>query len=114
MDERVAEGRVVRYSQIGRQRPRSCRPNDDGGARPIDDGELYIDALADVVTILDFSFSEGRAARDAPINRFLTAINKALLDNVRKEPQFVGFIFFVEGQIRVLPFTKNAQTFKLL
>src|SRR6266404_1714421 len=114
MDQRVAEGGVVSHREIGWQRPGSRGPDYDVGSGPIDDRKLYINALTDVVAILDFSFRQGRAAGYAPINRLLAAIDKALLDDVGKEPQFVGFVFLVEGQIRFFPFPKNPQAFKLL
>src|SRR5216117_1230276 len=114
MDQRVAEGGVVSHREIGWQRPGSRGPDYDVGSGPIDDRKLYINALTYVVPILDFSFRQGRAAGYAPINRFLAAINKTLLDDIRKEPQFVGFVFLVERQIRLFPFTKNTEAFKLL
>ena len=60
-----------------------------------DDRKSHVDALADVVFVFHLGLCERRAARDAPVNRFLAAIDEAFLNNVREQPQFVRFIFLV-------------------
>src|SRR6185437_15061287 len=36
------------------------------------------------------------------------------LDDVREEAQFVGFVFLVEREIRIVPIAEHAEAFKLL
>ena len=72
-----------------------------------DQWKFYVDALADVVLIFDLRFGQGGAAGDAPVNRFLAAINETLLDDVGKQPQLIGFIFLVQGEIRIVPIAQE-------
>ncbi len=81
--------------------------------RLADDGELHENALADVVLIFDFGFGQRGAARDAPVNRLLAAIDKALFHNVGEQAQFVGFVFLVQREVRILPIAQDAEAFEL-
>ena len=110
---RVTEGGIVGHCQIRGQCPRGCRPDQDRGVRVADDREPHIDTLADVVQVLDFRLGQRRPARDAPIDRFLAAINKTPLDDVREQAQFVRFIFLVEREVRMVPIAEHAEALEL-
>src|SRR5580765_5374417 len=86
MNERIAERRIVSDSKIGWKRPWCRRPYDQGCPGMSDDGKFYVNALADVVVILDFGFGQSRAAGNAPIDGLFAAINESLLDDVGEEP----------------------------
>ena len=76
-------------------------------------GKLHIHALADVVLIFDFGLRQRRAAGDTPIHRLLAAINKPLLDDVRKQPQLIRLVLLGQSQIRIIPVPEHAQAFEL-
>src|SRR4051812_48702049 len=61
VDQRIAKGGIVSDGQICGQRPRCGGPNNEGRSRVPHDWKLYVNALADVVMILDFGFGEGCA-----------------------------------------------------
>src|SRR2546429_5517691 len=79
-----------------------------------DDRKSHVDALADVVFVFHLGLRERRAARNAPINRFLAAIDKSFLDDVGEQPQFVRFVFLVERKVGILPIAKHAKALELL
>ena len=66
-----------------------------------------------MIVVFDFGFGQRGAARDAPVDRLFAAINEALLDDVREQAQFVGFVFFVQREIRIFPIAENAEAFEL-
>ena len=113
LDKGIAEGRVVRDGEIGRQSPRGGGPDNDRDARPPDNRELYINTLADVVFVFDFRLGQRGAAWDAPIDRFLAAIDKTLCHDIREKPEFVRFIFLVQRQVGIEPITQATQTDEL-
>ena len=78
-----------------------------------EDGEFYVDALAGVVLVFDFGLGQGGAAGNAPINRFFAAINETLFHNIAKEAQFVGLVFLVQREIRIVPIAHNAEALEL-
>ena len=49
-----------------------------------------------MVVVFHFGLGQGRARRDAPINRLLAAIDESLLDDVGKEPQFSRLVLLIE------------------
>src|SRR6185369_7295670 len=51
LHQRIAERRVIRHRQVGRERPRRGGPNYDGGFRMAQQRELYVNALADMIFI---------------------------------------------------------------
>ena len=60
------------------------------------DGELYVNALADMIPVLDLRLGQRSAAGNAPIHRLFPSINEPLLHDVREQPQLIGLIGFVE------------------
>jgi hypothetical protein len=113
-DERVVEGGVVSDREIGGQSPRRRGPDQDVSVWVAEDWELHVDALRNVVFIFDFGFGEGGAARDAPIDRLLSAIDETLIHDVREHAEFLGFVFLCsERQIRIFPIAEHAEAAKL-
>ena len=78
-----------------------------------DQRELHIHALADMVLVFHFGLGQGGAARDAPIDRLLAAIDEALLDDVGEQAQFVRLVFLGERQVRVVPVPEHAEPLEL-
>jgi hypothetical protein len=113
LHERVAERGVVGDGEVRGQRPRRGRPDDDVHAGPTDDRELHEHALADVIGVFDFRLRQRGARRDAPVNRLLAAIDETLLDDVREQAQFVGFVFLVQREVGILPIAQHAEAFEL-
>src|SRR6266446_3675251 len=112
-DLRVAERGIVSNGEIGRQRPGCRRPDQDVGVRRADHWKFYEDTLADMVVVFDFGFGQRRATRNTPVNGFLAAINKASLDNVGEQTQFVCFVFFVQREVGIVPIAEDTQAFEL-
>ena len=67
-----------------------------------------------MVVVFDFGFGQRRATRNTPVNGFLAAINKAFLDNVGKQTQFVCFVFFVQREVGTVPIAEDTEAFELL
>ena len=78
-----------------------------------DHGEFHKHALADVVVVFHFGLGQRGAAGNAPINRLFAAINKAFLHDVGEQAQFVGLVFLVQREIRIVPIAQHAQAFEL-
>ena len=104
---------VVSDGEVRRQRPRRRRPDQHKRVRLADDGKFHKDALADVVLVFDFGFGERGAAGNAPINRLFAAINETFFDDVGKQAQFVGLVFLVQREIRIVPIAEHAEAFEL-
>ena len=66
-----------------------------------------------MVLVFDLGFGERGAAGNAPINRLFAAINKTFFDDVREQAQFVGFVFLVQREIRIVPIAEDAEAFEL-
>src|SRR5690606_20992325 len=75
--------------------------------------EADINCRITLVLIFDFSFGQCRAAIEAPVNRLQTAIDITFFHQRAKRTQFIGFIAEVHGLVRVIPFTKYAETDKV-
>ncbi len=63
--------------------------------------------------VFDFRLGQRRARRDAPIHRLLAAINKAFLNDVREQSQFIGLVFLVERQIGIVPVAQHTEPLEL-
>src|ERR1035437_9097051 len=109
----VLEFFVVSHGEVRGQRPRRRRPNHDERVRLADDGEFHEHALADVTGVFDFGFGERGAARNAPVNWLFAPINKALLDDVGEQAEFIGLVFLVQREVGIFPIAENAETFEL-
>ena len=66
-----------------------------------------------MVFVFDFGLGERGAAGDAPINRLFAAVNEILLHDIRKQPQLVGLVFLIQGEVRVVPITQHAKALEL-
>src|SRR5258707_8204906 len=66
-----------------------------------------------MVVVFDFGFGQRRVTRNAPVNGFLAAINKASLDNVGEQTQFVRFVFLVQREVGIVPIAEDTQAFEL-
>ncbi len=113
LNQRIAECGVVGDGEVRRQRPRSRGPNHHRNPRPPHDGKLHIDALADVVFVLDFGLGQGGSTGNAPIDRLLAAVHKPLLDEVRHKAQLLGLVCLIERQVGMLPVSEHAQPLEL-
>src|SRR5208337_1418384 len=109
----VLELVVVRHGQIGRERPRGGRPDEDKRAGFANDRKFHVNALADVVVVFHLGLGQRGAAGNAPIDRFFAAIHETFFDDVGKQAQFVGFVFLVQGEIRIVPIAQHAEAFEL-
>ena len=109
----VLEFVVVSDGEVGRQRPRRRRPNQHKRVRLADDGKFHKNALADMVLIFDLGFGERGAAGNAPVNRLFAAIDETFFDDVGEQAQFVGLVFLVQREIRIIPVAKDAEAFEL-
>src|SRR5438874_11715254 len=77
------------------------------------DRKFDIDALTEMVMVFHLGLGQGRARRDAPINRFLATINKAFLNDVSEETELVRFVLLVESQVRIVPIAQDTEPLEL-
>ena len=94
-DLNVLQFFVVSDGQIGGQRPRGRRPDNDERLLLADKGKFNEDTLADVVLIFHLRLGQGGSARDAPVYRLFAAINKPLFHNVGEHSQLIRLVFLV-------------------
>ena len=66
-----------------------------------------------MVIVFDLGFSQRGAARDAPIDRFLAAINETLLHDVGEQAQLVRFVFLGQREVGMIPVAEHAQPLEL-
>ncbi len=113
--------------EVGRNRPRRGRPDDDrhvpsGELRyPLRDlrlalrrqRELDVDRRRDVVGVLDLGFGERSAAVDAPVHRLLAFVDEPLLDEASERPGDGRLIPIVHRQVGCVPGTEDAQPLEL-
>lgn len=66
-----------------------------------------------MIGVFHLRLGQRGAARNAPIHGLFPAIDKALLDEIREQAQFVGFVFLVEREIGIRPVTEHAEAFEL-
>ncbi len=66
-----------------------------------------------MVVVFHLGLGQRSAAWDAPIDRLLATIDEALLHDVREEAQFVGLVFLVEREVRMVPIAEYAEAFEL-
>ena len=78
-----------------------------------DHRKLHVDALADMILVFDLSLRQRSSARNAPIDRLLPAVNKSLLNDICEQTKFIGFVFLVQREVRIVPIAKNSQALEL-
>src|SRR5262249_3428862 len=107
---RVIEVRVYRDPQVCRQRPGSCRPNQNkhrlaccrdrgvAGSRfelanlIVRKWELDVDRRAGVLPIFDFRFCQRSLVVNTPVDRTRTLVNKSTLDETPKQTGGLRFV----------------------
>ena len=114
---------------VGWQRPRCRRPDHGkGGRRQCLEAEKLreplvligahaegnVDGLRGLVLILDFGFSERRAAIQAPVDRLQALIEIALFENFAEGADFVGFGLEGQRQVGIIPFAEDTQADEVL
>ena len=67
-----------------------------------------------MVFVFHLGLCERGAARNAPVNRFLPAIDKSFLDDVGEQSKFVRLVFLVQREVGILPIAKHAEALELL
>ncbi len=109
----VREPRVVGHREVGRQRPRGGGPNNKVRVVLVRHRKFHKHTLADMVGIFHLRLGQRGAAGDAPVHGLFAAVHEAFLDDVRKQPQLIGLVFFIESQVRIVPITKHAEALEL-
>ena len=66
-----------------------------------------------MIRVLHFGLGQRRTAGDAPVHGLFAAIDKTLFNDIGKEPQLIGLIFFVEREVRIFPVAKHAKALEL-
>ncbi len=123
IDQRVFEFRVNIQRLVGGDRPRRGGPDHDGcrlaQRRHAERGcqlcfvgnrKRYVDGRGLLVLILDFGFSQCRAAIETPVDRLEALEDETTLDHLGQRADFSGFVGEVHGQVRIAPVAEHAQT----
>ena len=128
-DEIIGKFRVGADRFVGRQRPGGGRPDHgkSGGRKRLEAEKLReplvligahaegnVDGLRGLVLILDFGFSERRAAIQAPVDRLQALVEVALFENFAEGADFVGFGLEGQRQVGIVPFAEDAQADEIL
>ena len=108
---------INRDREVGRQRPRRCRPDRDArlifpvAAR---DRKFHIHSRVVAVLIFDLRFGERSLGAGAPKNRLLRLVNQSFLNEDRECAQDFRFVFWIERKIRMFPIAEDTEPFELL
>ena len=121
--EHVVELRMHCDGEIGGQRPRRGRPDDDAGghfggqAEPGGLGggqrEAHPDRHAAVVAVFDLGLGQSGLEGDRPVHGFLAAVDQALLNEAGEGAQNVGLEGGCLGLVLVCPVGEHAQALEL-
>ncbi|MDT4842906.1 hypothetical protein FQZ97_768210 [compost metagenome] len=74
------------------------------------DREGHVDGIGFLVLVLDFRFSQGRAAVETPVDRLQALEHEPLLDHFGQGADLTGFVGEVHGLVWIVPITENAET----
>jgi len=120
----ILEFRMDGYGQVGGQRPGRGGPDDHGYRFPgqlrhrsgyvVPQGELNVDRRGFVVGVLDLGLSQRSHTGRAPVDRLLALVETAVFGEGRQLAGGDPFIEVVHGEIRVIPFSHDAQALELL
>ena len=115
--------RMQRDRCVGRHGPRSSGPDNDIGrfalscfwqhAVVFDERHFYEDRRRLFFTVFDFSFCQSGFAVRTPVNSFFTFIDIAFFCHLAENMDLYSFIIVGHGDIRMIPISKNAQTFEV-
>ena len=117
----VFEIRMHGDREVGRERPRRGRPDDDGERMRgrellgggIGDREGHPDGVRALVLVFDLGFGERGLARDGPIHRFLGTIDEALLDEAGEATEDLAFVGGVHRAVFRSPVGEDAEALEL-
>ena len=114
---------MQRDRYVGRHGPRSSGPDNDIGrfalscfwqhAVVFDERHFYEDRRRLFFTVFDFSFCQSDFAVRTPVNSFFTFIDIAFFCHLAENMDLYSFIIVGHGDIRMIPISKNAQTFEV-
>src|SRR5690348_15830302 len=106
---------------VRRQGPRRGCPDDKecSGAwierkKPlrVRDRKFDVNRRRGVILVFDFGFSQRRNARRAPVDGFLLPIERTGGGNLPELANLLGLVGGIQGQIGMVPITKNTQSFE--
>ncbi len=120
----VVEFRMEADRQVGRQGPGSRGPDNQGGILSrqgrhlagdiILERKFYINGRRAVIGVLHLGLGQGGTAGRAPVHRLLALEEPAVCGEFRQLPGGDPLIEVVHGQVRVFPFTQDAEPFEFL
>ena len=115
---------MERDPEVGRDRPRRGRPDDEEDLLPrkrrvdrlgrLREGELDVDGGGGVVRVLDFGLGQRRPAREAPVDRLRPLVHRAALHEPAELAQDAGLVVERHRPVRVLPVAQHAEALELL
>src|SRR5262245_34810605 len=114
--------RIETDCQVSRKCPRSCRPDKDADFFPrqcriefrrIRKWELDVDRVTRMVTVFDFRLSQRRLAVNAPVHWAQALVDRPFLDESAENTDDLRLVLGVHRQVRVFPFSEDAQTFEI-
>ncbi len=114
-DGAVLEIGMDRRGQVRGERPGRGGPDDvihrafETLGKGVNRLELHVDRRRRVVVILDLGLGEGRPARAAPVDGLEALVHVSALVHFGEHADDGGHVARIEGEVRVLPFARDAQ-----
>ena len=115
---------VERDPEVGRDRPRRGRPDDEedllSRKRRVDplgrlrERELDVDRGGGVVRVFDLRLRQRRPAREAPVDRLRPLVHRPALHEPAELAQDAGLVVERHRPVRVLPVAQHAEALELL
>ena len=102
---------------ISGQRPRCCRPDDDGrksGVSTCRDRKLHPNHITRMIVIFDFGFSQRRLFHHRPHHGFRAAIQKAVVLELHDLARDLRFGVIGHCGVGMIPITRDAQALEFL
>ena len=78
-----------------------------------DQREIHVDAGRRILAVFQFGFRQGRAIRDAPVNRLELPADEARFDQVGQDVENARLVSRVERQVGIVPVAHDAESFEL-
>ena len=115
---------VKRDGHVGRERPRSRRPDDDVGtaagkgrefgAQVGDDREADVDRGRNLVPVLDLGLGQGGPAVDAPMDGTLALVNIAVFEEGAQVLEDLSLVGRMHSQVGRVPGAQDAEALELV
>ena len=125
LNQRILKIRAKANRLVCGNCPGCGRPNDKVGMRKVSAlccqetlvicyTKFYVNGIAGILCVLNFSFRQCSFAVRAPVNRLKALVNQTFFAHIRKNFNLLCFIVMRQGNVWMGPIAKTTQTLKFI